>query len=795
MNMKKYLGLLVVVLMSVGLLTACGSSSGSNPAAGATVETAGSSGAWTINMKGGDGGTGGVGGFWNMTTYQVQGVKLLHAGTAAATVSVPNYNPPFDSGSKACVVSTNTTASATFSDPGSGKLYVVPTYGSLFMGTGGGSATDPAKVCTSLKVNAGVTLTVGLNTDSDGVSNYDEAVLIFANDVMIAGTLKTADLTTPGGTADTRHGLPGLNIDMGALNIDAQQVFVTGSIITKGLNGSSQRGGDGGYININAHNYFSNLGTIDNSGGNSTSADGGIAGYFSYFGEVYLLVHVNTGTGPQTGSTNNGGGVFINKGKLLANGGTGANGGDAAELDFRANSDVFNTGTISANGGKGTSGAGGNVNYVTYIYSEYGSISNSGTISQIGGNGITGGGYTAGAYLSAGDAGYSGDIVNSGPILADAGSATVSGAGSGGAHITMYAHGAIKTSGRLSANGGDSMGSNTGGQGGYLLIQNYVPFNYGNNQYFYPPTPSEAMPVRPIQISGNIYLNGGSSQSGAGGQANSFYVTQAASNAAAKSNTGIQLLGYASANLSGGNGTSLIGGDAYDMQIYTYNDVTNVGDYSPAGPIQNQLAITMKGGNSTGSSNGGEGGYIDWESSGYSSGGGVSTLTNSGKIDVSGGAGGSGNGGESNKIYWYGQDGVTNTGALVMRGGNSVGGTGGYGAYNGLAIYSSGNITNSGAIDTTGGSGATGGNGSWWDTGSPFGNWVQIYAGGKVTNTGSINCPGGAGTSTNGNGGGIDIMSEVGGTSNTGALNVSPGAGTGSAGLKGQAWIDWVQVK
>ncbi len=797
MNMKKYLGLLVVVLLSAGLLTACGSSSGSNPAAGATVETAGSSGAWTINMMGGKGATGGYGGYWYMETYQQQGVKLMNAGTAATGFTVPSYNPTFDPGTNACTVSGNIVVSRQASDPGAGVLYVVGTYGNLFKGTGTGSVTDPAKECTSLKVNAGATLTVGLNTDSDSNTVYDEADLVFANDVMVAGTLKTADLTTGGGTADARHGATGTTRDMGALYIEAQQVMIssTGSIITKGLNGTSggQRGGDGGEIYISANNYFINQGTMDNSGGNgfdqtaSSTTVGGYAGVLSYNGYQYTEIYVNGGTGPSSP----GGGVFVNTGKIISNGGNGSVGGEPAEAYIYVYSDVFNTGPISANGGKGVNGTGGNGYWDINIYSEYGSIFNSGALSQAGGNGTTGGGYGGYVYLYAGANGYVGDIVNSGPITVDSGSATVSGSGGGPSNIYMYAYGAIKTSGKLSANGGDSMGSNAGTSGGELYLENYVPYDYGYGEY---------LPVRPIQVSGNIYLNGGSSVSGTGGAAGPFYVYQTESSDAA-SNTGIQLLGYASANLSGGFGTTTggapYGNGSWSSEIYTYNDYSGYG-YTPAppGPIFNQIKIIAKGGDSNGAGGGGNYGFEWYTSASYYGTGtnAISTVTNAGVLDSSGGNGAAGNGGNAGEIYLYGHDGFTNSGSIFAKGGNGVGATGGTGASGGVWLYASLNIVNSGQINTTGGSGATGGNGSSWGS-TPFGEWVQLDAGGKVTNTGPIICNGGAGSTLNGNGGGIDIMSESGGTSNSGTLSVAKGAGAGAVGTNGQIWIDWVQKK
>ncbi len=805
--MKKLTRLWGIVLLSAGLLTACSGGNGGNSStppleSGTTAEQTGSPGSWTINAVGGSGGTGGNGGYWYMETYQQQGVKIMKAGAASTTFTVPNYNPPTDLGTAGEIITADTTVPALISGASqtlaSGALYLIQGDSdcSVLISTGTGTVpvpgfAPPAAYVTGLKVNAGVTVTLGLNNDTNSNGSMDEACLYFQNDVDIAGTIKTEDLLTSGST-DTRHFGPSTDRDMGALNLSSNtQIFVrsTGSIITKGLNGASagQRGGDGGYISLSAGNYFINQGTIDNSGGNSfdSTADGGSAGVSSGSG-IYLQILADQGTGPIPYGL---GGVIINTGKLISNGGTGATGGQPAEVSIIANSDLFNTGPITANGGTGKNGNGGSGFVgVFQVMSFYGSVYNSAALSQIGGNGTTGGGDGGTFLLYAGKSGYSGDVVNSGSITADAGSATNSGSGGNGWNISLYASGAIRTSGKISINGGDSMGANNGGIAGTLTLQNYVPYDYAAG------SGSSPTPVRPIQVSGNMYLNGGASQTGTGGRGGKLYVYQAKSGAEA-SNTGIQFLGYASANLSGGFGDIGGGvptGDGYlSMKVITYNDYPGNGSTPmPPGPIINQINITARGGNSNVTGGTGGGGFhydsisMQTGTNAYFGPGGVSTITNTGKLDTSGGTGGSGDGGIAGGIYISGHDGVSNTGSLIARGGSSTGGGDGANG-DSIRILSGLNITNSGPIDASGGSGVIGGGG----------DSVQIYAGGKVTNTGSIACAGGAGsTGSGGNGYTIDIMSETGGTSNTGALNVSGGPGY-PHGNKGQVWIDWVQVK
>jgi hypothetical protein len=801
-RMKKLTRLWGIVLLSAGLLTACSGGNGGNSStppleSGTTAEQTGSPGSWTINAVGGSGGTGGNGGFWYMKTYQQKGVQIMKSGAALTAFTIPNYNPPTDLGSNGKTITIDTEVHVLNNgdpQPAIGTLYLVKGSSGLWVGTGTG--TVPASLpVTGLKVNSGVTLKLDLNWDNDGNGSTDGVSVTFPNDVDIAGTITTEDLLSSGST-DTRHGAAPTARDMGALDIESgAQIFIrsTGSIITKGGNGTStgQRGGDGGTIQLIAGNYFINQGTIDDSGGNSfdstTNADGGHAGMMSG-GSCYTIVRVIGNTGPNSGG-NSGGGVFINTRKITSNGGAGANGGNTSYVKIDANSDLFNTGAITANAGTGTNGSGGAGNNFN-VFSEYGSLYNSGALSQTGGNGTLGGGGGGYFAINAGNSGFSGDIVNSGAITGDGGSATASGSGSNAGSISMVAYGAIKNSGKISLNGGDSMGASQAGSGGTLTLANSVPVDFASRSQ---------MPVRPIQVSGNIYLNGGSSQTGNGGYGGHFYVYQAESGAAVSS-TGIQLLGYTSANLSGGFGTAngglAIGDPNGSMKVVTYNDYPGNGNTAmPPGPIVNQINITARGGNSSGSGGWGGNGISMQTQGSYFGPGGMSTVANSGKLDTSGGSGGSSIGGLSGGIYFLGHDGVTNTGSLTARGGNSTDSAGGNGGEFGITLRSSLNITNSGAIDTTGGKGVSGGAASLWIGGTPFGNFVQIYAGGKVTNTGSITCAGGAGSSANGNGGGIDILSETGGTSNTGTLNIAAGSGTGTPGTAGQAWIDWVQVK
>jgi hypothetical protein len=778
--MKKAASIMVLAVLAAALLTACSSDNGGGGVSG------GAAGTGVISMKGGAGDTGGNVGTWQMQTYQVKGVRISSAGSADTSFSVPGYNPPFEGGDNLYTAASSTTVVVLKSgdaDPGAGVPYLVTGDTNLYIGDGSDTVPGAAERATGLKVNAGATLTLGLNYNTGSSAAEDMAYVTFTNDVDIAGNLKTADLTT----AITAGGPDGTVRDMGALDLETDtQMFVrsTGSINTKGTDAAAatnDNGGNGGYLYLYAGNYFANNGTIDNSGGNGDgTGNGGNAGV-STWGWNYLQVSVNGGNDPRRI-----GGVFINTGSMTANGGNGAAGGATSQVYLEANSNVFNTGPIASNAGTGSTGIGGDGNWGIYIYSYYASIYNSGAISQKGGDGATGGGNGGYVYLYAG-AWNNGDLVNSGNITTTAGNCTGSGDGGGAQNIDMYAYGAIRTSGNLTMNGGNGHGAGSGGYGGYLNIANWAGYDYGR---------SASLPVGDIQVSGNISLNGGNGgATGAAGSGGDFYIYQNSSDNAA-SDTGIMLLGYASADLSGGNGIAT-GGNAGNMYIYTYNDYPAGWSAVPPGPITNEIAITGKGGSASGATGlGGSGLYMYWLTDGWEYGpGGVSILTNRGNIDASGGAGGTGGGGNSNMIDWYGHDGVVNSGNITMKGGDSAGGTGGDGADSGIWIYSSLDIVNSGTINTTGGSGDVGGNGSRWSgTPDPFGNWVALIAGGQARNTGSIICNGGAGATTNGNGGGIELYSEKEG-SVFGSTSIAAGAGAGAAGTAGQVWVDGMQVK
>jgi hypothetical protein len=547
---------------------------------------------------------------------------------------------------------------------------------------------------------------------------------------------------------------------------------------------------------LSVNNFVISEGTIDVSGGKGDGT--GIGG-----DGVAAILYARGGTGG-----GDGGGVVVNKGQLLSSGGEGATGGRSGAAHIEAYSHIFNTGPVSATGGKGNAGAGGGGNEIAFV-SHYGGVFNSGAVTAKGGDGFTGGAFGGAFILLTGYlGGYEGDALNTGVVNVSGGNATST--GNGGNSKSIYignsafpVRGAIQNSGSLIANGGDSQGAGKGGNAGGITIWNAAGGDSLN----------EHLPVKPIQLSGNIGLRGGTSYSGGdGGNGGSLTIMQNQSPAGDLSQGGIQLMGYAKADLSGGSGAASGGNTLLSpismMTVYTYADrgaATDVlgNTYLPVGPIYNELAIIARGGSASNDlSDGGFGGYLTWMTKTSPTGtpadswagNGTSAITNKGSIDLSGGIGGTGGmGGGSGGMYWYGHDGVTNSGAILNKGGNSIGGIGGDGCWLDVSLVSSLDVVNTGAITTTGGSGLIGGYGSF--------SWiypVRMYAGGQVRNSGSILSNGGnTTTGLSGNGGYVDLMSESRPTQNTAALiSVAKGAflATGTPGSNGEIWIDWVDV-
>jgi hypothetical protein len=389
-----------------------------------------------------------------------------------------------------------------------------------------------------------------------------------------------------------------------------------------------------------------------------------------------------------------------------------------------------------------------------------------------------------------------GALLNSGEIHSNGGNATVSGVGGPGGSINFHAHGAVKHSAYLmNVNGGNSVGpGNAGGNGGTVFIEAAVPVT----------STGEQLAVQPIQISGSLSLKGGTSNGSNGGQGGYLQILQDMgpalnSSSVPLSEGGIYLFGYARADLSAGNG-AVAGGSATSntafgnnaaMEIHTYSHPLNNGSDAAAGPIIMDMSMAIRGGNASNEAGtGGSGGSMIWDtnsSANIPGSTGATVVKNTGQLDLSGGSGGSGGGGSASGLTIRGDDGVTNSGAILAKGGVSSGGTGGAGALNSVMIESSGDISNTAQINAAGGSGASGGAGS----SSGFGGGIHLLSiGGRVATPGSLIANGGSGTSAsgvNGDGGTVDLGLT---TRSWGTIQVFAGKSAGAPGTVGSITID-----
>lgn len=790
--MKRLLRICALAALAALAFSACGS----------TPEDSGPPGTWSLLATGGTGSIGGAGGTWSIDTYSVKGVTISRVGAPDTSFGIPEYNPSVNLGSNPVTLASDTVVVVLqpgAPDPGANVLYVIADtndgagFGSgdvnLYLGTGGtGTVPVATQIVTGLRVNNSATLTIGLNWDADNydgdnsnATGQDTAYITFSGDVEIFGTVQAASLTTQNAaiTVDQRHGANAVPRDRGALVLLARQLFIRGgaNIIATGGNGAAagERGGDGGYIQLGANNYLLNDGTINSSGGNgydvsaASATIGGDAG-------------VNAGLVDNNGVLLQSFGVIINRGTIFANGGAGSHGGTGAGVLFDATAQIFNSGQVTANGGAGVNGNGGNAyqvagNSALVFDSVTASVYNNATLSQKGGDGTANGGEGGSVSLRSAASGASGDVVNAGAVIVSGGHSLVSGWGGNGGAIEYSAFGSIRNSGDLTLSGGTGKNANNGGHGGMVSLQNYVPRDINGQD----------MPVRVMQMAGNIFMQGGMSEGATGGNGGTVSVVQPRSGSA-QSDGGVYFYAFTAADLSGGDGSTSGGSAAgLSLAVNTRNDLASGGAVTlPAGPILNEIDISARGGKGTAvAGTGGTGGYIQMQTTGSTWDiGKTSKFSNSGKLDVSGGSGGTAGGGNSGGIYLYAHDGVTNSGELDLMGGDSTGGSGGIGNHLELEMYAGLDVTNSGSIRAAGGSGMVGGKGGF--------SGVFLRAGGMAANN-SINATGGSGTVTNGNGGYVWLSGES-AASQQGAIDVAAGNGAGAAGIMGEIWVDRVEV-
>ena len=548
-----------------------------------TPANVGSPSSDSIDIGGGAGtvGQGGYGdqecGIW-LDGYGPLGVRIYRTGAADASFALDVPGLTLDFGAELLTVAADMTIPVYDTDPADDNVY-------YFL-----RDDSTVNAVTGIRVNAGATLMLGINSDRDGSGWYESASLYLENDLEVLGTLRTAAFDDP----DTQES--GESIDRAGLALDTSGgVFIrsSGVVSTAGDSAVTGRGGYGGGIEFIAYTSEApnsgivvNQGLIDASGGSTVdpAAEGGSSaayGAFDYCVNLYADVR------------------FVNTGSIRADGGSGGTGGRAG--GWYGNSfyvggpgALQNTGPISMSGGNGNNGDGGNGGNLDMEAGEI-SLHNSGAISMRGGDGTTNGGTGGNVNMYV----YSvGDLLNSGAIDARGGDSTgtdnsFAAYGGQGAQIYLYTYGGkLLSSGQIEAGGGDVANGNSGsygGQGGYVDIESYPDFWTGTS------------PAGAMEISGNIFARGGAGPNG--GYGGALYVYYGDSNGTG----GIVLRGYSNLVNDGGRGVTY-GGDGGGIWLYDYYS----GGLTGSGGLQTEADLSANGGDATDS--GGYGGYVQLDS-------------------------------------------------------------------------------------------------------------------------------------------------------------------------------------
>lgn len=580
---------------------------------------------------------------------------------------------------------------------------------------------------TGIHVHPGVTLTFALNWNWNyyfSWLSYDglDAVGIWglSNDIWNQGTITTLDLEAGanevGSSARTADAT---SLDKGSINLQCSGVWLNeGTITTKG----------------------------DSIASSATSTNGGQGGYIYAWSDM----------------------LMINKGTIVASGGNGANGGGAGYVQLQSMYGTWNAGPVTTIGGIGYSGEGGMGGNIELYTQEFTStVYNAAALDASGGNG-TGGGGNAGSVNFSTD---NGDIINSGRLKMNGGSATEDGNGGQGANAVNFVAlgGSIRNSGAIEMAGGSGKGvSRSGGAGGSL----YVFTDTSSDPYN-----GYTIPAGSIKFSGSILADAGAGESG--GDNSGSWIQFYHNNAPVTGD--IELVGYGSIDVSGGSGRD-DGGSGGGVEMWG-----DYGQQSAVATFLNEADILAVGGEGrTGS--GGTGGYayIDAYYEGDGNPADLFMVDNSGAITTSGGKGAT-SGGNAGQLYLYASQGIRNSGNLDAVGGAATSpsaGAGGQGYY--IDVWALSHIKNSGVIDSTGGSGAlTGGNAGGSELWSEYGA-VQ-NSGNMIANGGNADVN--LGGSTGGNAANIDLYSSNSGgpykTTNTGILQANGGTGQLSSGSDG----------
>lgn len=734
-------------------------------------------------------GTGGDGGNFTVRTN-----GLLSVGSAAFVPSAPSTPTP-----PTVFASTPASPVAGFSTSGSIHL--------------AGVLTTAAVASVTIESLNGDIVVSGLLQSGDAGAAQTNITLQAGNGtVYVTGTVRTA------GSDAASNGRAG-----GNLTINAARVVITGTIDTHGVANTTVAGGNGGkggdvnVVSTQGPIYFTS-GSINTRGGNATdtvatlNVAGGAGGFVhlnsaTATNSVHVFAPITTDGGTVTGNgtTPQGGvgGAIVIRGlgvidlltTLSALGGaahgtaTDAVGGTGGSLTVDGAATLRMYGTFlhtggaadaAVTGGTVTGGNAGSVLLGTNVTLD--SVeTGSGSFSLAGGTGQNSGGTGGGAGGDVSFVTVDGDITVGASLSVAGGSATGLGNASGGqgGEIRMLTDsiGAGNLSNHtlsvpsleilLDASGGAALGTGTGGNSGFVLLQSggdllcgarinatggaSVNGAGGSSRAITPaiatvdPTTAVAiriaavnqLPTGTLTVTGTIDAKGAAaSTAGAGGNgaAITFQIANAAGPGSLVSTAALSTAGANSPNAAGGNsGNVFITGALGGMQLA--GTLTTSGSSSPTAPkaagnitvtfgggLSSSAVISAVGGAATdpaGLVSGEDGGIVRLASAG--SFGGVSLLSG-GSITVDGGGASAtslltlGGAGGTIRMETRGQP-ISMSGSLLARGGAVTGnGTGGVGGlvlaasdFTGAGVAGDITLNSDGSIDASGGGGAVGG--------------------------------------------------------------------------------------
>lgn len=446
---------------------------------------------YRINLNGAhsDLANGGNGGYFEVEKTKLGSGSLLITETRSeidTTAHLPNVNIKLGPNPAIININSNITTSPE-SEPENGEPYTLDD--KLYISDGNGILGDEGQR-TGLHIKPGVTLTAqsGLWL-SVGNDIYNEGNLVTA----VEGSTIYMYADNYWGNKNSTIILSGLNEGGSAssLYVHLNGLFYNqGKIFSNGKNSSSTDGGDAGYVHIETADNIYNLGDICTVGGNALSGkNGGNSRYIRLIAE---------------GNVFNGGDLTIQPGSGIKsrrqnsddNGADGDGDGDDSQISFPSEDitikgdSVINIGDLNANGADSTIfeeiyNTGINGGYIS-LSARGNSLINTGDLTANGGNSTSNessykGGYGGIITLSINGNDNSTDdegLHLTGNINANGGLPSLHGDGGGGGELYIYspaedynsnANWILSSYTRISVDGGDggeSSTSNDGGDGG-----------------------------------------------------------------------------------------------------------------------------------------------------------------------------------------------------------------------------------------------------------------------------------------------------------------------------------------